>query len=214
MLRSSAAAGYAASFLAHDLLYSDEYSPVFYDPNVIKPTATRTHWLNSDGTEGRLATEWGAGCVRIVTSLTFMWDSDQETTVFNTHFDHVSDPARAHASRKVRSLLSEQNGTVFLTGDFNTYVGSEAWYVLNSTLADTFFTSEAAHDGPLRTFHNWEDGGCGRAIDWVFASRNISVLRRGSAWSERASDHNAVEVVARLDGGGRREDWKRRFSDC
>ena len=92
-----------------------------------------------------------------MTSLTLIWDGDQEMTVFNTHFDHVSDHARAQASLKVREIVESTGGTKFLTGDFNTFVGSKAWYVLNSTLADSFFTSKTPHSGPLRTFHNWEE---------------------------------------------------------
>ena len=71
--------------------------------------------------------------------------------------------------------MKESNSYPFiLTGDFNTYVGSPAWYALNESLADTFFFSETDHVGPIKTINAFsETEVCGSAIDW------ICVIRKG-----------------------------------
>lgn len=51
--------------------------------------------------------------------------------MFNTHFDHVSEHARREAAKKVNEIVADTKGVKILTGDFNTYVGTDTWYMLN-----------------------------------------------------------------------------------
>jgi endonuclease/exonuclease/phosphatase family metal-dependent hydrolase len=214
-------------------LHADEYSPIMFNPSAVSFAGNyNTTWLSENQVPGEIATEWGAGCTRVATYGTFT-KSGKDFNFINTHLDHVGDLARRGASHVItKSIvkdLTEKTGgftPTVLTGDFNTYVGSPAWYELNSTLGDTFFLSEEPHTGPLKSYNAFADWvECGRSIDWIFATRDrFWVAKHESFFIEgRVSDHNPMlaSLYFRDDGDEegvclalQKEDYRRPFSDC
>ncbi len=204
-------------------MFGDEGSPIFFNPATIAVIDHNVHWLNPEREPGKIAHEWGAGCIRIATRAKFMHLATQtEFTVINTHLDHLTQNAQDNGAAIVAELAAEAAniGPVFALGDFNTYIATGAWYNMNNTLADSYFSTANPHTGPLKSFQNFAtEYQCGRACDWIFHSRNdIEVHNRYSEFS-RHSDHLPVWIDAsfhasKSDTFKTKEDFSRIFSDC
>ena len=112
---------------------------------------------------------------RIVTYVTLICKATGETfTHVNTHLEHTNNAARELQADVMLNVIGEIEGTVIMTGDFNSSKPSgpinkylEAGYKDSSTVANK------AQIGP--TFHGG-DGTAISTIDFIFVNDGIEVL--------------------------------------
>jgi endonuclease/exonuclease/phosphatase family metal-dependent hydrolase len=104
--------------------------------------------------------------------------------VYNTHFDHVSEPARLKSAKLLQKHIAEQGKlkSVIVLGDFNANKKSEALsYLLDKNseseakLVDTFRTIHP-DEKLANTFHSFRGGTDGEKIDYILASPHAKVI--------------------------------------
>jgi endonuclease/exonuclease/phosphatase family metal-dependent hydrolase len=156
----------------------EEFCAVFYHRERFDLLDSGTFWLSdtpdipdSQFSEHQL-------CVRIVT-WAFLADRTDGTRfyLFNTHFDTKSEDnlfqrSAALLARKIREIAGDHQ--VFVTGDFNTAAGNDAWRILtgdieyegtSGNLLDPWTTLGLPEEG---TFHKFSGvSKSGHRIDWV-----------------------------------------------
>jgi endonuclease/exonuclease/phosphatase family metal-dependent hydrolase len=154
---------------------------------------------------------WGNTLPRVVTWARFV---DKQTGrglyVYNTHFDHQSEPARQKSAALVGKRIAEREGRepVLLVGDFNADESSSAIKYLTGQssespvkLIDTFREIHPAgkHVG---TFHDFRGGEDGEKIDFILASPGVKVRSAGIVREHRdrlyPSDHYPVTAEVTL----------------
>ncbi len=160
-----------------------EYSAILYRGERWNLEEGETLWLSDTPTEVA-SSSWGNSIPRIVTWGRFTEkESGAEIFVFNTHFDHRSQPSRLKSAEFVRVLIAKKAGTapVVLMGDFNAGEDNLAIEHLKSSspskdgqLADTFrvLYPDAEEVG---TFNGFKGRTNGAKIDFVFADPSIEV---------------------------------------
>ena len=186
-----------------------EFSPVLFDTTRYAKLDGDTFWLSpKPDTPGK---GWDAALPRIVSWVHLKAkDSGEIFFFFNTHFDHRGQEARKESARLILDKITQIAGRqapVVLTGDFNATPDSEPYKILTERLKDGFDTSLIPHYGPEVTFLGkggpfYVAGGKGgRRIDYIFASRDVKVIRHGIIGSFREgrfpSDH--LPVLAEID---------------
>lgn len=175
----------------------------------LDPEQHGTFWL-SDTPEKPGSITWGNACTRIVTWGRFVnVRSGHGLYVYNTHFDHVSDPSRLKSAALVSQRVADRKNPdpVVLTGDFNCGPASPAIrYLVDPTSdspvhwVDTFreLHPNAANSG---TFHAFRGGTQDEKIDYIliFPSAEVrsSEIVRDHRGDRYPSDHFPVtaEVV-------------------
>jgi endonuclease/exonuclease/phosphatase family metal-dependent hydrolase len=183
-----------------------EFSALFYDNEKFELVegSEQTIWLSE--TPGEPSKAWDAALPRILTFGQFRdRDSGREFWVFNTHFDHVGDTARAESAQLIVDTIREQaaEDPVILTGDFNVTEEMEPYGILTdseSPLRDTYHATEAPHLGPDFTYEGFEvrNDQEKRRIDYIFVNDAIEVKNHAIITSFRdgryPSDHLPVMV--------------------
>ena len=179
-----------------------EFSALFYDSRKVTLVADSdsTIWLSK--TPGTPSKNWDAALPRILTWGEFeMKSGGQRLFVFNTHFDHVGETARAESANIILDTIEKIAGDspVVLTGDFNIVDDSKPYQILTSSfLADAFQTSELPHTGAEFTYSGFEVEvpSDGRRIDYIFTNDEVNVLKHATITSFRdgffPSDHLPV----------------------
>lgn len=172
-----------------------EYSAILYRGERWNLEEGETLWLSDTPTQVA-SNSWGNSIPRIVTWGRFTEKSlGAEIFVFNTHFDHRSQPSRLKSAEFVRALIAEKAGTapVVLMGDFNAGEDNSAIEYLiakdqstDGQLLDTFrvLYPDAKEVGTFNGFKGRTDGA---KIDFVFASPALEV--------------KSAEIVHRNDDG-------------
>lgn len=163
----------------------DEYSAVLYRTERLDLLGHATFWLSETpdvpGSQG-----WDAAYPRIVTWGRFRDRASGDTLyLFNTHFDHVGEQARAESARllkrEIRRVVGE--APVIVTGDFNATPDDEPIQILTDgdglLLADARMVSETPPYGPNTTWNGFDALVPGRRIDFVFVGDRVRVLRYG-----------------------------------
>lgn len=185
-----------------------EFSALFYDPRKVKLIAgsDSTIWLSK--TPGQPSKDWDAALPRVVTWGEFeVKSSGDHIFVFNTHFDHVGETARAESAQIILDTIEKTAGDrpVVLMGDFNIVDDSEPYQILTSSfLADAIHTSELPHVGPAFTGGGFEVQipSRGGRIDYIFTNNAVEVLKHATIPSFREgyypSDHLPVFAEIRL----------------
>lgn len=79
--------------------------------------------------------DWDAKHPRVATIATFTQNSNnQQFTVFNTHYDHISITSRANSSRLILKEARKFNDApVILLGDFNSVESDDAYHILTNS---------------------------------------------------------------------------------
>ncbi|MDZ7689932.1 MAG: endonuclease/exonuclease/phosphatase family protein [Balneolaceae bacterium] len=93
-----------------------------------------TIWLSE--TPGQMSTGWDAALPRIMTWGKFRDRSTgSELYVFNTHFDHRGEQARAESAKLILEIIDKiaGNAPVVLTGDFNAQPDTGPYNTLTSS---------------------------------------------------------------------------------
>jgi endonuclease/exonuclease/phosphatase family metal-dependent hydrolase len=189
-----------------------EYSAILYDAARLELLEHGTFWL-SDTPDVPGSVSWGNRITRIATWGRFH-DRAADATyyVFNTHWDHESQPSRERSAalllQRIRAR-SPATDAVIVTGDFNAGEENEAFRALlrandDARLYDTFRAvhSDAVLTGTFNAFRGERDG---PRIDAILASPHwhtrdaaIVLLSENGLYP---SDHFPVTatLVLRLD---------------
>ena len=150
-----------------------EYSAVFYLKDKYNVIDSGTFWL-SETPEVKYSVSFDSACRRIAS---WAMLEDKETglryTHINTHLDHVHESTRVGQMGVLVDYLKDfqSEGTVVITGDFNTYSDGEVYAEITKTTDDVAKIATTADEGI--TYHNYgkkKDEGQG-AIDFIFVSK-------------------------------------------
>lgn len=163
-----------------------EYSAIFYRESRFELLDHDTFWLSETPNEpGSIG--WDAALPRIVTWGEFRDSATGEIFfVFNTHFDHIGEEARAESASLIVEKIDEIAGNqpVVLTGDFNTTENDQPYKTLTGSagsadveLEDAYYHAEHGHHGPTSTWNGFEEIIPGRRIDFVFTSSGFNVIQ-------------------------------------
>ena len=205
-----------------DGLTKGEYSAILYRADRFGVAEAGTFWL-SDTPEEVGSTSWGNSITRICT-----WARLVETEtgrgfyVFNTHFDHRSQPSRERAAELIAARIATRafDEPAILMGDFNAGEDNPAIEYLRGArasasgrddapaspeLVDTFraIHPDAAEVG---TFSGFNLGATdGPKIDHLMVTPRVEVLDAGidrtSGDGRYPSDHFPVWARVALPGG-------------
>ena len=187
-----------------------EYAAILYRWDRWYPTDSGTRWL-SGTPEVPGSKTWGNEITRIVTWARFVEKATGRAVwLFNTHFDHVSQPSRERSAEMLASLIANRktDDPVIVTGDFNAGEDNPAIrYLKNAnnlspvTLVDTFrvLHPETQSVGTGGGFEGRRDG---PKIDYVFVEPDTRVLDAGIVHDSEAgrypSDHFPVHAEVAL----------------
>lgn len=112
-----------------------EYSPIFYRPAVWELKNSTTVWLSP--TPNVPSIGWDAGSIRILTIGDFVHkQTGAEIVAMNTHLDNAGTVSRQNSAeiiteeidKRIGNATSNEKGpALYLTGDFNSEPGQEAY---------------------------------------------------------------------------------------
>ncbi len=176
-----------------------EFSAVFYRRDLFSVVDSGTFWL-SDTPDVVGSKSWGNNVVRICTWVRLRTSDAFDFLVFNTHFDHESQPSREKSAALVWSRILATKRQTVLLGDLNAgEKNTGVMHVLAQGLADTFraLHPEATDVG---TYNGFDPKSLsGDKIDYVFVGWGWKVLSSGidrKLFDGRApSDHFPVWAV-------------------
>lgn len=181
-----------------------EFSPVFYNTGKYTLLDNGQFWLSL--TPDVPSKGWDAALPRICTWGKFRSKSDgQEFFVFNTHFDHIGDTARAKSAiliqDKIEELTAGKNLPVILTGDFNLTPETLPVVLMKKKMRDAYEITEMPPYGPVGTFNAFRrDHPLNNRIDYIFVNDQVIVHKYGALtdqWDNRyPSDH--LPLLVRL----------------
>lgn len=193
-----------------------EYSAILYRQDRWKVDESGTFWL-SDTPNVPGSASWGNGITRIVTFARFVEAStDRAIWVFNTHFDHQSQPSREKSAELLARRIAERDPAepVIVTGDFNAGEDNPAVQYLTGPatgspvrLVDTFRAVHPDADN-VGTFNGFAGTSDGPKIDYVLVEPGTRVLQadiiRDEDKDRYPSDHFPVsaEIQFPATGGG------------
>lgn len=183
-----------------------EACPIFYlsDRWELDPAENGTFWLSDTPQEPGSIT-WGARLPRVVTWGRFIERATGKAVyVFNTHYDHQSQPSREKSSELLLKRIAErrhQDEPVIVMGDFNADESNPASVRLRQgppPLVDTFRVvhPEAKVVGTFGGFKGRRDGG---KIDHIYVLPGAEVkaaeILHEQVDGRWPSDHYPVTAV-------------------
>jgi endonuclease/exonuclease/phosphatase family metal-dependent hydrolase len=160
-----------------------EYSAILYRKDRWQLDRGETLWLSDTPTRPGSAT-WGNTIPRIVTWGRFVEKgTDRAIFVFNTHFDHRSQPSREKSAEFITALISREaaGALVVLVGDLNAGEQNPAIKQIKRPheegairLVDSF---RVVHPDAKQvgTFNGFDGRTDGEKIDYVFVNQSIEV---------------------------------------
>jgi endonuclease/exonuclease/phosphatase family metal-dependent hydrolase len=178
-----------------------EYSPILYNKNNLKLIETSTFWL-SESPE-KISIGWDAAMQRICTYARFEHiKTGKQFWVFNTHFDHIGEIARAESARlilKKVEVLNVLKLPVLISGDFNLTPDTKPIKILQNSFDDVLMglLKSAKNYGTFTGFNKLENGS--KRIDYIF-NKEFQLKTADHIWvkTERggwASDHHPVQAT-------------------
>lgn len=182
-----------------------EYMAIFYRRERFELLETKDYWLSATP-EVVGSKSWGTSLPRMVTWARFRDKTSGRTFLFvNTHFDHLSEEARAESAKLVRRRLeaTPTDQPVLLVGDFNAAAKASAVYTTFTAgdfLTDLYRTAPQRTGEELNSFHGYRKPQTeGVHIDWLLgrgdwkpkAAAVITFAQGG----EHPSDHFPVMVT-------------------
>ncbi len=198
----------AAGVGRDDGLTGGEHCTILYRAGRFTLAESGTFWL-SDTPEQVASVTWGNSITRICTWVRLIDDaSGRGFYVFNTHFDHVSQPSRERSVRLIAQRVAERRhpDPVIVMGDFNVGEYNPAMnYLLRDAdgpgWVDTFRVIHP-DEKVVGTFNAFRDRIDGEKIDFVLVQPGITVLDasidRTRVDGRSPSDHEPVTAVIEL----------------
>lgn len=175
-----------------------EFSALFYRRDVFEAVESGTFWL-SDTPDVAGSKSWGNNVVRVCTWARLRAKWGLTITVFNTHFDHESQPSREKSAELVLARVAGVTEPSVVMGDLNSGEDNAAVQeFLRSGMKNAFRAANPTTTvGTFNGFARLQDG---PMIDHIFVSRHWGVLAsdidRASFDGRFPSDH--FPVWARL----------------
>lgn len=179
-----------------------EYSPIFYDTRKFELLANGQFWLSE--TPDLPSKAWDAALPRVCAWGKFKAkENGREFYVFNTHFDHIGDTARARSAiliqDKIAALTAGEKLPVILTGDFNLTPETLPIVLMKKKMLDAYDITQLPPYGPVGTFSSFRrDHPLDKRIDYVFVNDMVTVHKYGALtdqWDNRyPSDHLPILV--------------------
>lgn len=182
-----------------------EHCAVYWNQQRFELVTKGTYWL-SEQPEAAGSVYPGAACPRIASwvRLRLVAEPRDELLVVNTHWDHISVPAREFAARSILEFVSAQadGAAVIVLGDMNANEQSPAIQQLLSSkqvpLVDAYRQVHPDRAENEATFNGFRNRTQGQRIDYVLHSpaltpRSAAIVRSDSE-GPNASDHFPVEV--------------------
>lgn len=172
-----------------------EYSPLFYDPEKWTPDAKEqgTFWL-SDTPDVPGSTSWGNDIPRVCSWARLVNGEGKGIYVFNTHWDHISQPSREKAADLILKKIAARTHSeepVVAMGDFNANTENPA---IKELLASKKLID---HGGPEQqlSFNLWKPGlVTGLRIDHILTSPGVQAKEFAveSNGDPVGSDHHPI----------------------
>lgn len=195
---------YAAIGVGREADGAGEYSPLLYDRNRFDVLAAETFWL-SDTPDVRASKSWGNDITRICSQADFIErTSNQVLHVYNTHWDHRSQPSRVNSGKLIAERIGKlgKDAPVILMGDFNVGpVGPARQPLIDIGLRDSFVDvhPQQARQG---TFHEFKGKAYGDKIDAILVSDawetiDAEIVATGKE-GKYPSDHFPVTATLKL----------------
>ncbi len=183
-----------------DGMTKGEYSPVFYKTEKYKVLAFDTFWLSK--TPDTISVGWDAALERICSYAHLeAYESGKRFWIFNTHFDHRGEQARAEAAKLLIKTIDQLNvahDPVVLTGDFNLTPETAPINQITAQFEDVYeFTKDPiAQQGTYNGFDVNQFGE--RRIDYIFTQqfsvKEATHVALKTPWEGWASDHHPVQA--------------------
>lgn len=197
-----------------------EYAAILYDKGRLEATESGTFWL-SDTPEVPGSASWGNHVTRIVTWAHFKDRvGGRPFYVFNTHWDHESQPSRERSAALLRERIRTRGvgaDPVLVMGDFNVGEDNPAFQALMGDSTDAA-PGDSTPGGamPLRdtfrmiypgareigTYHAFTGDRSGEKIDAILVSPGWKVLAAEIVHARRdghyPSDHFPVRTTVDL----------------
>ena len=178
-----------------------EYSPILYRKDTFEVLDSGTFWLSE--TPSQISVGWDAALERICSYALFLHrQSGKEFWMFNTHFDHVGELARANAARLILEKINALNTSslpVVVTGDFNLEPYEEPIQIMQSSLED--IQKALAYSEPnYGTYNGFDTRSSGeRRIDYIF-QKGFKLREANHLWLKTKngywlSDHHPVRAI-------------------
>jgi len=177
-----------------------EFTAIYYNTKKVTLIKESTFWLSL--TPEKPSIGWDAAIKRICTYGVFeMKTSNKRFLVFNTHFDHIGEQARAESALlilKKAAEINSENLPIIIMGDFNLETDSQGVQNILKKLDDSHVTAKTSF-GPEGTFNGFHfNKPVKRRIDFVFISKDVKALKSGilsdSNNCHYPSDHFPVYV--------------------
>jgi len=176
-----------------------EYSSILFRRDRFDLWESGTFWL-SDTPNQPGSTSWGNTLPRIcVWARLFDRQTKQRFYVFNTHWDHQSQPAREGAGALIAQRVEQRACTdepVIVMGDFNVGSDNPARAPLVAAGLRDSFVEVHPNATDIGTFNAFQGRKTGAKIDAVLVSKQWKVLDAEIDHTEQAgrtpSDHYAV----------------------
>lgn len=148
-----------------------EFAPVFYDSTKVKLLSSNTIWLSENA--DTVSVGWDAALPRICSYGLFeIKSSQQKIWVFNTHFDHMGEIARAESAKVLLNQIATENNAqypVILMGDFNCTEISEPIQHILTRFQDAKFAALLPFEGIKGTFNSFDTLSIPeKCIDFIF----------------------------------------------
>lgn len=186
-----------------DGLEGGEFSAIFYDQQQLELRESGTFWLSP--TPYQPSKGWDAALNRICTFGLFKPKKGKPFWVFNTHFDHIGEKARAESVRLILEQIAAKNTKnypIILMGDLNLPPDSSPIQLLASEMKDTYTSGQHPPLGPDGTFTGFDwNAEVNRRIDYIFVSQEVQVIQTAVLTDSKnqhyPSDH--FPVISKLD---------------
>lgn len=169
---------------------SKESTPIFWRKDKFQEVDSGCFWLSDTPDEESKAENWGAKHYRVCMWVKLKIKATGKTFLFmNTHFD-TKDSAQPNSAKLVVERAKALGGftalPVFLTGDFNTQEGSEAYKILNGPFKNI---NKELNNDRTPTGNGYHEGNSTSIIDFCFFS------------SEKATPLKYIVLDEKIDGG-------------
>ena len=154
-----------------------EYSEIHYDSTLYEVLQQNTFWLSE--TPDKISRGWDAALERICTYGLFKnRNTGKQIWVFNTHFDHKGEKARAKSAALIVKKIKQINSDllpVILTGDFNSTPDQEPIQSIKTFMTDGKEITHSPFYGPEGTFNGFDANmHLDHRIDYIFV-KNLTV---------------------------------------
>jgi endonuclease/exonuclease/phosphatase family metal-dependent hydrolase len=184
----------------------DTINPILVRDSRLEVLHWEVFWLSE--TPGELSTGWDASTTRTALyAILRDLRTRVELHVFNTHFDHRGQVARANSAGLLASKVSAlpAGARVILLGDLNSVEDSDPLKILadRTSLRDAYHLSLTGNHGPTGSFRGFkENRWSGRRLDHIYV-QNLLVQQHGilsdSYDGKPPSDHYPVLAELILD---------------